>query len=160
MLQEPQNGGLTGRSGASKALKLRRRPKTAEPVTQNCRCRLAGAPKETILKRQGFQNLAFYVGKRRFLQMQQIRFRRNLGEAFPPVRCLLGRFRLAFQSPFGVPVPSQSSKRSESPGNLEPQRAQKIAEDSNPPNQCPKTDDAVSPEAQSDDSGESQASKT
>ena len=41
-----------------------------------------------------------------------------------------------------------------------PQRRQKRADDPKPQNQCPKIDDAASPEAQSDDSGEAQASKT
>ena len=83
-----------------------------------------------------------------------------LRRAFPPVRCLMGRFPLALLVPFGTPEPPQSLKRSESQGNLVPQRAPKIAEDPKPPNQCPKTDGAASPEAQSDDSGEPQASKT
>ena len=117
-------------------------------------------PKRRFWGARSAQNLAIYIGKRRFSQTRRIRFRRHFGEAFLPSWCLLGRFRLALQRPFGAPECPQSPKRSVAPGNLVRQRRQKRAEDPKPPNQCPKIDDAASPEAPSDDSGRAQASKT
>ena len=160
LLQGPRNGGLTGRSRASKAVKSRRRPPTAESVTQNYRCRLAGAPNETILRCPRLPKPCYLHRKTTISAIHQLRFLRRFGETFPPVRCLLGRFRLALQGPFDAPEPSQSSKRSDSPGNSVPQRPQSRAGKSEQTNRCPKTDDATSPEAQSNDSGVPEASKT
>ena len=75
--------------------------------------------------------------------LHQLRFRHHFGEAFPPIRCLPGRFRLDLQGPFSAPEPSQSSKCQI---HLVPQRPQSRAGDPKPTKRCPETDDAASPE--------------
>ena len=117
-------------------------------------------PKRRFWGARSAQNLAIYIGKRRFSQTRRIRFRRHFGEAFLPSWCLLGRFRLALQRPFGAPECPQSPKRSVAPGDLVRQRRQKRAEDPKPPNHWPKTDHDASTERPKRRFWGAQASKT
>ena len=107
---ESQNGGSTARLQGSKASKSSRRLKTAEPIPKSNDAASPERPKRRYWDARSLPNLAFDTGKQQFLQMHQIRFRRHFGEAFPLIRCLLGRIRLALQGPFGAPEPSKGSK--------------------------------------------------